>query len=144
MERAANSYSRSFNASTSPLTIRAACIQLVTPIAKTIRMNAPSSGPTIPAILSRNSMTMTKRSGIKGRAGKRIAHHTVADGKLSAPPLLPLPRYEGQPVPPWTQSVAAVSVCLSNPLDRPPIRDYLAAKSKYIGGGSGNGSAAFL
>ena len=41
-------------------------------------------------------------------------------------------------------NLAAVSVCLSNPLDRLPNRDYLAAKSKYIGGGSGNGSAVFL
>ena len=48
MDRAASTNSRSFSASTSPRTMRAACIQLVTPMAKTISRKVPSSGPMMP------------------------------------------------------------------------------------------------
>ncbi|EKD60189.1 MAG: hypothetical protein ACD_54C00900G0002 [uncultured bacterium] len=68
MDRAASTYSRSFSASTSPRTMRAACIQLVMPMAKTISKKAPISGPRMPATRSRNSITITSSNGISGSA----------------------------------------------------------------------------
>ncbi len=68
MDRAASTYSRSFSASTSPRTMRAVCIHEVAPMATTIRVKAPSSGPRTLAIRSRNNITMTSSSGISGRA----------------------------------------------------------------------------
>ncbi|MNE81642.1 hypothetical protein D3C80_1783060 [compost metagenome] len=57
--------------STSPRTMRAVCIQLVTPITKTMRIKIPVSGPKAARSVSRNSMRMTSSSGSSGRARKR-------------------------------------------------------------------------
>jgi len=71
IERAARTNSRSFIVSTSPRTIRAVCIQLVTPMAKTIRKKIPVSGPKRRDKGSRNSVTIKRRSGNSGSARNR-------------------------------------------------------------------------
>ena len=65
IDRAARMNSLSFIARTSPLTIRAVGIQLVTPIDTTIRINIPFSGPKVPLSGSRKSSIMTSSSGNK-------------------------------------------------------------------------------
>jgi hypothetical protein len=63
IDRAERTNSRSFNAKTSPRTIRAVGIQLVIPIAVTIRMKIPVSGPNAPFSGSRNNNIITKSNG---------------------------------------------------------------------------------
>ena len=71
IDRAASTNSRSFSASTSPRTTRAACIQLVSPIAMTISRKVPSRGPRMPATVSRNRKIITSSKGSSGSARKR-------------------------------------------------------------------------
>ncbi|MNT77752.1 hypothetical protein D3C72_2169000 [compost metagenome] len=68
---AASTNSWLLTASTSPRTMRAVCIQLVTPMTKTIRMKIPVSGPKAALSVSRNSMMITSSSGSSGSARNR-------------------------------------------------------------------------
>ena len=63
---AAVTNSRSLMLKTSPRTIRAVCIQLVTPMMTTIKRKIPCSGPNIARNGSRNNMILTSRSGRSG------------------------------------------------------------------------------
>ena len=68
IERAAKTNSCSFNAKTSPRTIRAVGIHEVIPMAVTIRIKIPVSGPNELERGWRNSITITSNNGNKGRA----------------------------------------------------------------------------
>jgi hypothetical protein len=73
LDREAITNSRSFSAKTSPRTIRAVCIQDVTPIAITIRMKIPPSGPNEITKGPRNTITISKRKvRARNRSVKRI------------------------------------------------------------------------
>jgi hypothetical protein len=71
LDREAKTNSRSFSAKTSPRTIRAICIQDVTPIAITIRIKIPPSGPNEITKGPRNTISKSKGRA-RNRSVKRI------------------------------------------------------------------------
>ena len=81
IERAERTNSRSFNAKTSPRTIRAVGIQLVIPIAVTIKMKIPVSGPNAPFNGSRNNSIITNSNGKIGNAKNRSVRRIKGPSK---------------------------------------------------------------
>ena len=104
MDRAARMNSRSFRPRTSPRTIRAACIQLVAPIADTIRTKVPKPGPIAWPSGSRNSVTISSRSGSRGRArNSSVIRISGASSRRKKPDRIPI----------RVPSVTAISIAVS-------------------------------
>ena len=114
---AASTNSLSFTAKTSPLTILAIGIQLVRPIADTINIKIPVSGPKSPLRVSRNSIIITKRRGRRGKARNRSVNRISGPSNLlKKPDITPIS------VPNKTQSAIAVTPTSND--TRPPANKF--------------------